>query len=127
MHDNRIDRAWFDENARHLVRPYTITRGRTRSTQGTLNLITHVLADDRNVDLAALEPEATAICELCRDRPLSVAEIAAKLNLPISVVKVLLGDLFDASAIVTRAPISIAETPDVDIIETVLDGLRQLL
>ncbi|MQA85112.1 MAG: DUF742 domain-containing protein [Streptosporangiales bacterium] len=126
MRDNETARPWFDERARHLVRPYTITRGRTRPTQDTLNLITHVVANG-DVDTRDVEPEAVEILTLCRDQALSVAEIAAKANLPISVVKVLLGDLLDVSAIVTKAPIAVAEMPDIQIVDAVLDGLRELL
>ncbi|MGR6997352.1 DUF742 domain-containing protein [Yinghuangia aomiensis] len=57
------------------------------------------------------EPEHTGILRLCTGRPLSVAEIAAKLDLPPTVVKVLLGDLLDLGAIHTRAPIALAEAP----------------
>lgn len=127
MREDGTNGSWFDEGAGHLVRPYTITRGRTRPEQDTFNLITHVATGDSSADLSRLEPEAATICDLCRDRALSVAEIAATLNLPISVVKVLLGDLLDISAIATRAPLAVPDTPDIEIVEAVLHGLRELL
>lgn len=126
MLDDGTDVAWFDEGAGHRVRPYTITRGRTRPTTDAFDLITHVVAD-AGADPGDLEPEAVTIRDLCRDRALSVAEIAGTLNQPISVVKVLLGDLLDASAITTRAPVAVPDTPDVELVEAVLHGLRELL
>ncbi|MGH3341805.1 MAG: DUF742 domain-containing protein [Carbonactinosporaceae bacterium] len=126
MRDDGTDESWFDEGAEHLVRPYIITRGRTRPAQDTFNLITHVTTEGNIADTSHLEPEAAAICDLCRHRALSVAEIAAKLYLPISVVKILLEDLLDMSAISTRAPIAVVDSLDVEIIEAVEYGLRKL-
>jgi hypothetical protein len=48
-------------------------------------------------------PEHLAILELCV-RPLSVAEISAKLRLPLVVIRVLLGDLLDEGLIAVRRP-----------------------
>ncbi|MEK8174066.1 DUF742 domain-containing protein [Streptomyces sp. M19] len=51
-----------------------------------------------------VEPEAAEILELCKDRAVAVAEIAAHLDLPVSVVKVLCGDLLNADLILVQAP-----------------------
>lgn len=126
MPDEATGGAWFDEEAGYRVRPYTITRGRTRPATDTFDLITNVVAD-RDADLSQLEPEATAIHDLCLHRALSVAEIAASLDLPVSVVRVLLGDMLDISAVATRAPLAVPDTPDIETVEAVLHGLRELL
>lgn len=55
-----------------------------------------------------------------------VAEIAAELNLPVSVVKVLCGDLLDASLILVQAPPGRDNQPDVEVIERVMNAIREL-
>jgi hypothetical protein len=117
--------AWFDQHAGPLVRPYTITGGRTRPRGTDLALITLVVARDAHQRTARMRPEPAAILELCREQPLAVAEIAGHLDLPISVVKVLLGDLIDDALVVTRAPVRV-DAPDIHIIQRVIDGVRRL-
>lgn len=72
------------------------------------------------------QPESEAILDICRQRPLAVAEIAALLDLPPSVVKVLCGDLLDKSMIVIKAPGSVTDVPSVALLERVIRGIRQL-
>lgn len=72
------------------------------------------------------QPESAAILELCRDRPLAVAEVAAHLDLPPSVVKVLCGDLLEKSVIAIKAPGTEASAPSVALLERVIDGIRKL-
>ncbi|GAA2747649.1 MULTISPECIES: DUF742 domain-containing protein [Kitasatospora] len=118
--------AWFDRDAGHLVRPYAITGGRTASGRTDFSLITLVVTADPDRDTSRMAPEPATILGLCRDRPLAVAEIAAQLDLPVSVVKVLLGDLADASLVLTRAPVPLAEAPDLALVQAVIDGVRRL-
>ena len=112
--------GWLDgaEAGRHL-RPYAITGGRTRHSQHTFTLITLVVSRSE----AEFEYE---ILELCRDRAVAVAEIAAHLDLPVSVVKILCGDLLGASLIIVQSPPGQDDQPSVEIIERVMDGIRQL-
>lgn len=84
---------WLDdaEAGRHL-RPYAITGGRTRHSRHTFTLITLVVSrSTREARHEDLEPESAQILGLCRDRAVAVAEIAAHLDLPVSVVKILCG------------------------------------
>lgn len=122
----RPEESWFDEEAGHLVRPYAITQGRTRPNRHEFALITLVVARHPDAHHGHLEPETATILELCRDRALAVAEIAARLDLPVSVVKVLCGDLLDDSLILTRAPIAVSDAPDVHLLQKVIDGIRRL-
>ncbi|ATW51934.1 DUF742 domain-containing protein [Streptomyces xantholiticus] len=119
---------WFDdEGAGRHVRPYAITGGRTRHSQHAFALITLVVTrslDD--VGHGPLEPESAEILELCRDRAVAVAEIAAHLDLPVSVVKVLCGDLLNSSLILVQSPPDESEKPSVELIERVMDAIRQL-
>jgi hypothetical protein len=115
------DEAWFDEEAGPLVRPYSITGGRTRIQQPELDLITLVVAVRRHIDSEAMTPECLRILSLCQS-PTSVAEISAILNLPLGVIKVLLGDLIEQKLVQFRA----ALTPDSEVLQTVLNGIRRL-
>ena len=64
--------------------------------------------------------------ELCRDRPPSVAELAAELDLPIGVVRVLVGDLWRPNSCMYTGPCRPAELPDESILREVINGLRAL-
>ena len=66
---------------------------------------------------------ARAILRLCQ-QPVSVAELAAHLDLPAGTVRVLLGDLLDRGYIRTRSPAPAAQLPDERVFKAVLDGLR---
>ncbi|MEU0835326.1 DUF742 domain-containing protein [Streptomyces sp. NPDC056231] len=122
------DTRWFDDGETgRQVRPYAITGGRTRHSQHTFTLITLVVTrSPHEVDHGPLEPESAEILGLCRDRAVAVAEIAAHLDLPVSVVKILCGDLLNASMILVQAPPGDTDRPSVELIERVMDGIRQL-
>jgi len=117
---------WLDEQAGPVVRPYAMTAGRTRPTRGEFDLIALVVAT-RAVTGAepGLSPEHVEIMGLCR-RPLSVAEIAAHLDLPIGIVRVLLGDLLDRELILARAPALVTDQPSERVFKAVINGLRAL-
>ncbi|AYA19802.1 DUF742 domain-containing protein [Streptomyces alfalfae] len=122
---------WFDDEAGPVVRPYAMTRGRTTSPgQHRLDLIAVVIAEtqvpgDHDAD-RTLSPEHVDIVELCRDTPQSVAELAAELDLPIGVVRVLIGDLVDDELVHVTRPVPPAELPDESILRDVISGLRAL-
>ncbi|MER8159191.1 DUF742 domain-containing protein [Streptomyces sp. NPDC094472] len=121
---------WFDDAAGPVVRPYAMTRGRTRSAaEEKLDLIAVVVADSANHRTVAdqmLSPEHIDIVELSRDSPQSVAELAAELDLPIGVIRVLIGDLLHAALVRVSRPVPPAELPDERILREVINGLRAL-
>ncbi|GGZ63780.1 DUF742 domain-containing protein [Streptomyces bluensis] len=117
------DGPWLDAAAGRLVRPYTVSDGRTRPT-ATLDLLTQVMATG-TLPLGYLGPEHAQALDLCR-APVSVAEIAAHLKLPAAVTKVLLSDLVDCGALTERPPVFHHPT-DRSLLEAVLDGLRRQL
>jgi hypothetical protein len=121
---------WFDDAAGPVVRPYAMTRGRTRSGADTkLDLIAVVVADAadfRGVTDQTLSPEHIDIVELSRNSPQSVAELAAGLDLPVGVVRVLIGDLLHAALVRVSRPVPPAELPDEKILREVINGLRAL-
>jgi hypothetical protein len=69
-------------------------------------------------------PEARRIVDLCQT-PLSVAEIAARLLLPLGVARVLVGDLVAANAVTVDVGAQDAAN-DVALLERLLDGIRAL-
>ncbi|MGW4469560.1 DUF742 domain-containing protein [Nonomuraea sp. NPDC004354] len=116
-----------------LVRPYTINGGRTRSERDDLALITLVttmseVSPETGRGLRRMQPEHRTVLALCK-RPLAVAEVASALNLPVSVTKILIGDLIEAGQLRARPPLAFAQAsglPDMAILEAVRDGLRKL-
>ncbi|OIK28732.1 DUF742 domain-containing protein [Streptomyces malaysiense] len=128
--DGQVSSHWFDDDAGPVVRPYAMTRGRTTSTaQHRLDLIAVVVtepaAGDPETD-PTLSPEHVDIVGLCRGTPQSVAELAAELDLPIGVVRVLVGDLVHAELVHVTRPVPPAELPDESILRDVINGLRAL-
>jgi len=128
--DGQARKHWFDDDAGPVVRPYAMTRGRTTSAaQHRLDLIAVVVtepdAGDADTD-PTLSPEHVDIVERCRTTPQSVAELAADLDLPIGVVRVLVGDLVHAELVHVTRPVPPAELPDESILRDVINGLRAL-
>ncbi|GII62922.1 hypothetical protein Skr01_30070 [Sphaerisporangium krabiense] len=117
---------WLDEEAGPIVRPYALIRGRTRSSADNLDLIAMVTATGAPyTGEAALGPEETRILEMA-ERPMSVADIASEIDLPLGVVRVLLGDLHDQDLISVRAPAHKGPRPNERILKEVINGLRAL-
>ncbi|MEV7996963.1 DUF742 domain-containing protein [Streptomyces sp. NPDC086077] len=128
--DGQARSHWFDDEAGPVVRPYAMTRGRTsHASQHRLDLIA-VVVTEPHVDAPetdpTLSPEHVDIVELCREVPQSVAELAAELDLPIGVIRVLVGDLTDAELVHVTRPVPPAELPDESILRDVINGLRAL-
>lgn len=113
-----------------LVRPFVLTRGRARPTRNThvLDVITMVTTvPDR--PLSGLQPEQTAMVDICRGGYLTVVEVASHLRQPLAVTRVLLADLLDAGHLVARnnqqAPTGApSQATDTHILERLLHGLQ---
>jgi hypothetical protein len=119
------DEEWFDDADGSLVRPYAMTGGRTRSDTLGLDLITLVVAM-HGVTETDVEPEYERIMAACQF-PTSVVEVAAKVDLPLQVVKVLLSDLITQRLIIFRSPVApTSEPPSQHVLQAVLDGIRKL-
>ena len=117
---------WLDEEAGPVVRPYALTRGRTRPSGENLDVIAMVIAvRGAWPDPAELEPEHFALLRLCAV-PASVADLAADLDLPLGVVQILLADLRERSLITVHHPVPPAGLTDPRILREVADGLRRL-
>ncbi|MTD59675.1 DUF742 domain-containing protein [Amycolatopsis pithecellobii] len=119
------EETWFDADAGPLARPYTVTGGRTRTDAVGLDLLTLVVAVTTILEAAMLPQEYARVVRLCQ-QPLSVAEVAAYLELPLPVVKVLLADLIAQNHVIFRSATPMAAAPDERILQAVLDGIRRL-
>ncbi len=117
--------SWFEEDAGPLVRSYAVTGGRTRSDTLGLDLITLVVAMRSAHEVAGFEPEYGRILNLCQ-KPTSVAEVAARIDLPLPVVKVLLSDLIEQNLVLFRTATPVTDTPNKHVLQAVLDGIRKL-
>ena len=108
------------------VRPYTWTRGRTKSGFD-LAIETLVSTSRRGRDqMGMLQVEHRAVAELC-EQARSVAEVAALLSLPLGVARVLLGDMAGLGIVTVHETASSAgSVPDLALMERVLSGLRRL-
>ena len=113
--------------AASAVRPYTWTRGRTKSTGFDLAIETLVSTSARGrTQVATLQVEHRAVAELC-EQTRSVAEIAALLSVPLGVARVLLGDMAGLGLVTVHQTASSAgSAPDLALMERVLSGLRRL-
>jgi DNA-binding transcriptional ArsR family regulator len=121
------DDSWLDDEAGPVVRPYAVIRGRTRpSGEKNLDLLSMVISARRTpLDPWALAPEHFSILQLCRV-PISVADLASDLNLPLGAVRVLISDLRDRGLLTVRPPMTSARRHDPRILREVADGLRRL-
>jgi hypothetical protein len=124
--DESAGDQWVDDHAGPLVRPYAMARGRTRPAAGRFDLISLVFATRAAPSLdVGMGPEHLAIVSLCQ-RPLSVAEVAAHLYLPLGTIRVLLGDLLERQLVQVREPRPVATLPDDSVFEAVISGLKAL-
>ena len=123
---DELSEFWFDREPGPLVRPFALTGGRAGTDRHGLNLISLVTAARPVADAAALSRECTEIVRMCQERPLSVAEIAARLDLLLAVTKVLISDLIDEGFLVGQAPLPDMNEADLNLLQAVLDGVRKL-
>jgi hypothetical protein len=124
---SRRHHDWWDDEAGPVVRPYTMTGGRVRPV-ARFDLVAFVVAGPPQPPRAPrprLQPEHRMIVRLTQ-RPISVAELASRLDLALGVVRVLLGDLLSARLIAMYDPPASSHHPDDDILKAVLNGLRAL-
>ncbi|GAB3881962.1 DUF742 domain-containing protein [Microbispora bryophytorum subsp. camponoti] len=98
--------------------------GRARHSGAKLDLITMVTATGSPTDVG-IGPEQRRILEIAR-RGASVADIASDVDLPLGVVRVLIGDLHDLGLVDVRAPGKVAPLPSERILKEVINGLRAL-
>ncbi|MGH9013779.1 MAG: DUF742 domain-containing protein [Acidimicrobiia bacterium] len=111
---------------RRIVRPYVLTYGRTRAEGVDVPLDAAVLTiiPPAGLDRAA-SPEARSIVAMCQD-PIPLAEVAARLGVPLGVARVLVADLTAPGVLAVRASRPPDAHADVKLLERLLDGIRSL-
>lgn len=113
------------ERGARLVRPYQLTGGRTRSEAADFPIETLVVTSPEGLrQLPTLTHESRRIAELCHE-PISVAEVAARIGVPIGVARVLVGDLSAEGVVDVHRPAG-GDRPDLKLLERVLGGIRAL-
>ncbi len=118
---------WQIARKANLVRPYTLTSGRTGTD---VDLPLEAPIQTLQGGLAHQWPPNDArgrIIHLCVDSP-SVAEISARLDLPVGVARVLIGDLVLSGYLRVHRTLSERSTRDErhELIGRTLRGLRAL-
>ena len=118
---------WLDAQAGPVVRPYALTRGRTRHSGEAFDLVSTVTATGGRVpDPGALAPEHVSVLQVAR-RPTTVVDIASDVDLPLGVVRILLGDLRELGLVAINSPMSMkTRNVDKNMLREVLHGLRGL-
>ncbi|HTO01914.1 MAG TPA: DUF742 domain-containing protein [Microthrixaceae bacterium] len=104
-----------------LVRPFVITGGRTRHARVQLRVEALVVVTDVE-SAGTLQFEHAQIVELCQT-PISVAEVGARIGVPLGVAQILVGDLADAGLVRVHEATSIA-TPA--LLLRMIDAVRAL-
>lgn len=111
-----------------IVRPYALTSGRTQaSVHLPVEAIVEQLPRARQREWTSHD-QLGRIVEACEHRT-SVAEIAASVNLPLGVVRVLIGDLIEQGYLHTAAQTlddSSSMSERKELIERTLRGLRAI-
>ena len=120
---------WVDREAGRVVRPYALTGGRTDPAGGAvLDLISVVVAAGpapTGAGRRRLSPEHRKLIGLCQE-PMTVADAAADMALPLGVVRVLLADLIQQKLIAVQPRRAVRPQASPDLLREVLDGLRSL-
>ncbi|MEU2421834.1 DUF742 domain-containing protein [Streptomyces sp. NPDC007851] len=128
------DEHWYEDETGSLVRPYTVTRGRTRpSERHTVDLMSQVTALDTDAGPDAARREVdhagAALLALVRRGARPVVELAADADLPLTVVRVLLGDLAEAGLVRIDEPRRAepgGPTADPALLKEIVERLREL-
>jgi hypothetical protein len=107
------------------VRPYAMTGGRTRPTHDDLEIEALVSTTSVGEQTPKLTVEQRAIAALCHDI-LSIAEVSARLHLPLGVIRVLVGDMADEHLVMVYRPAKAGDRADLALLERVLYGLHTI-
>lgn len=114
-----------DVAGEHGVRPYLLTKGRTRSAQLADGFETLVrLTELGRERVGRLGPEHDALLRLAVG-PVSIAELSARLGLPLGVTQVLAGDLVGGGLLAQHAGLA-AGTKDPDLLRRVISAFEKI-
>jgi hypothetical protein len=108
------------DGADDFIRPFIVTEGRTQPLRDGLRIETMVRALPAALS-APLRFEKRRLVELCQT-PLSLAEIAAGMGVPLGVARVLVADLANSNLLSFQEP----EEVPTHVIERIRDLVRAL-
>ncbi|MER5472889.1 DUF742 domain-containing protein [Streptomyces sp. NPDC002935] len=113
-----------------MVRPYTVTGGRTRpSDRHVIDLMSQVTALETDAGQPGVDHAATALLDLLCRGPRPVVELAADSDLPLTVVRVLLGDLAESGLVridEPHRPPHGGPAADPELLREIVERLREL-
>lgn len=111
-----------------LVPSFVATAGQGVPSRRSMDQATLLLLDtgERAPQLGGLPATQQRVIELCAPGVLSVAEVAAYLQLPGAVTTVVAASLVDSGHLIARQPVPAASRPDISLLEKILDGLKAL-
>jgi hypothetical protein len=120
-----------DEPTGALVRPYAVTRGRTRPKLAiAIEALVETTVRGRTAGsrTGGSGQEQQYIANLCDGRLQSLAEIAARMQLPLGVARVIIADMAADGLVAVYEPTSFEDNDAVgtELLERVLSGLRRL-
>jgi len=119
------DGEWIDQDPGPVVRPYALTGGLTRPSGQRFDLLDLVRAVRRAArDLHQLSPEQAELLQRCQ-MPTTLVDLAADLDLPVGVIRILVSDLRERGLITLHRP-QPAGFSDLKILQEVVNGLRRI-
>lgn len=107
-----------------LIRPYSLTDGRTRPSRSDLSLAAQVVSVPA-VEEPQVDTELQEILTMCV-HPLSVAEVAARAALPLGVARILMSDLLDQGLLMVHEVGPTDERPSLGTLRLVLERIREI-
>jgi|SRR5690242_14939349 Protein of unknown function (DUF742) len=110
-----------------LVRPYAVTRGRTQPSRDiAIDAMLVTTFRGRQEGMYAGRDKHT-IAMMCDAAPQSLAEVAARMRVPLGVARVLVSDMAVDGLLALHEPTDQDNDDDrLDMLERVLSGLRRL-
>ncbi len=119
-----------DEPTGALVRPYAVTRGRTRpKLEIALEALVETTVRGRSTGTGRGGSEHQYIAAMCDNGLQSLAEIAARMHMPLGVARVIVADMAADGLVAVHEPTSLEDETDAvgtELLERVLSGLRRL-
>jgi Protein of unknown function (DUF742). len=117
-----------DEPSGALVRPYAVTRGRTRPRVDVAMEALVETTDRGRQYVTLIGREQQVIASLCDGNLQSLAEISARMKMALGVAKVLVADMAAEGLLAVYEPTALDSNDAVgtELLERVLSGLRRL-
>jgi hypothetical protein len=123
--------AWHGDDE-PFVRPFGLTGGRTVPSRSDLDLTTQVMVAAGaeqpargHRHLVSMSPEMQTIMDLA-PRPIAIAELAARMALPLTTVQILVSDLVDEGLLMIRPGLQAGDVHGqtrLEFLQRVRDGL----